>query len=58
MKKDFSTTKVLKPKTNNIKLTKEIIVTDENKKKIKLHSVVERPLTLFLNEQDHKLFWK
>ena len=52
MKKDFSTTKVLKPKKNNIKITKEIIVTDENKKKIKLHSVVERPLTLFLNDQE------
>ena len=30
----------------------EIIVTDENKKKIKLHSVVEKPLTLFLNDQE------
>ena len=44
--------KVLKPLVNNSKLTNEIIVTDENKKKIKLHSVVERPLTLFLNDQE------
>ena len=44
--------KVLKPKINNLKLTKEVLVTDENKKKIKMHSVVERPLTLFLNKQE------
>ena len=44
--------KVLKPKINNLKLTNEIKVTDENKKKIKVHSVVERPLTLFLNDQE------
>ena len=30
-------TKILKPKVNNSELTNEIIVTDENKKKIKLH---------------------
>ena len=51
-KKAISTEKVLKPKINNPKLTKEILVTDENKKKIKMHSIVERPLTLFLNEQE------
>ena len=51
-KKVISTEKVLKPKINNPKLTKEILVTDENKKKIKMHSIVERPLTLFLNEQE------
>ena len=51
-KKVISTEKVLKPKINNLKLTKEVLVTDENKKKIKMHSVVERPLTLFLNEQE------
>ena len=45
-------TKILKPKVNNSELTNEIIVTDENKKKIKLHSVVEKPLTLFLNDQE------
>ena len=44
--------KVLRPLVNNPKLTNEIIVTDENKKKIKVHSVVERPLTLFLNDQE------
>ena len=44
--------KVLKPLVNNPKLTNEIIVIDENKKKIKLHSVVEKPLTLFLNDQE------
>ena len=44
--------KVLKPLVNNSKLTNQIIVTDENKKKIKVHSVVERPLTLFLNDQE------
>ena len=52
MKKAVLRTKVLKPKINNLKLTNEIIVTDENKKKIKVHSVVERPLTLFLNDQE------
>ena len=51
-KKVISTEKVLKPKINNPKLTKEILVTDENKKKIKMYSIVERPLTLFLNEQE------
>ena len=51
-KKVTSTEKVLKPKINNLKLTKEVLVTDENKKKIKMYSVVERPLTLFLNEQE------
>ena len=40
--------KVLKPIVNNSKLTKEIFVTDEKNKKIKMHSVVERPITLFL----------
>ena len=44
--------KVLKPLVNNPKLTNQIIVIDENKKKFKLHSVVERPLTLFLNDQE------
>ena len=44
--------KFLKPLVNDQKLTNEIIVTDENKKKIKVHSVVERPLTLFLNDQE------
>ena len=44
--------KVLKPLVNTPKLTNEIIVIDENKKKIKLHSVVEKPLTLFLNDQE------
>ena len=44
--------KFLKPLVNDPKLTNEIIVTDENKKKIKVHSVVERPLTLFLNDQE------
>ena len=44
--------KILKPLVNNSELTNEIIATDENKKKIKLHSVVERPLTLFLNDQE------
>ena len=44
--------KVLRPLVNNPKLTNEIIVTDENKKKIKVHSVVERPLTPFLNDQE------
>ena len=52
MKKAVLRAKVLKPKINNLKLTNEIIVTDENKKKIKVHSVVERPLTLFLNDQE------
>ena len=52
IKRAISTEKVLKPKINNLKLTKEVLVTDENKKKIKMHSVVERPLTLFLNEQE------
>ena len=52
MKKAVLRAKVLKPKINNPKLTNEIIVTDENKKKIKVHSVVERPLTLFLNDQE------
>ena len=51
-KKVISTEKVLKPLINNPKLTKEILVIDENKKKTKMHSVVERPLTLFLNEQE------
>ena len=49
IKRAISTEKVLKPKINNLKLTKEVLVTDENKKKIKMHSVLERPLTLFLN---------
>ena len=44
--------KVLKPIVNNSKLTKEIFVTDEKNKKIKMHSVVERPITLFLNDQE------
>ena len=34
-KKVISTEKVLKPKINNSKLTKEILVTDENKKKLR-----------------------
>jgi len=34
-KKVTSTEKVLKPKINNLKLTKEVLVIDENKKKIK-----------------------
>ena len=32
-KKVISTEKVLKPKIKNIKLTKEVLVKDENKKK-------------------------
>ena len=52
IKRAISTEKVLKPKINNLKLTKEVLVIDENKKKIKMHSIVERPLTLFLNEQE------
>ena len=48
--------KILKPLVNNSELTNEIIATDENKKKIKLHSVVERPLTLFLNDQEDLSF--
>ena len=34
-KRVVSTGKVLKPKINNLKLTKEVLVTDENKKKLK-----------------------
>jgi len=45
-------TKTLKPIINNPKLTKEILITDENNKKIKVHSIVEKPLTLFLNNQE------
>ena len=43
---------ILKPLINNPKLTKEIFVRDENNKKLKVHSIVERPLTLYLNEQE------
>ena len=35
IKRAISTEKVLKPKINNIKLTKEVLVTDENKKKLR-----------------------
>ena len=44
--------KVLTPQVNNPKLTNQITVTDENKKKTKVYSVVEKPLTLFLNDQE------
>jgi len=41
--------KVLKPLVNNPKLTNEIIVIDENKKKNKLNSSLKKTLNLFFN---------
>ena len=46
--------RILKPNVNNSKLTEEIFITDENNQKIKVHSIVEKPLTLYLNDQDNK----
>ena len=44
--------RILKPNVNNSKLTEEIFITDENNQKIKVHSIVEKPLTLYLNDQE------
>jgi len=49
-KKVISTEKVLKPKINNIKLTKEVLVTDENKKKIKMYRSRIKKANISINQ--------
>ena len=42
----------IKPNTNNENLTRKIIGIDEESKKKKLDVIEEKPLTLFLNDQE------
>ena len=45
----------IKPNTNNENLTRKIIGIDEESKKKKLDVIEEKPLTLFLNDQERSL---